>query len=306
MHNQPTSVIRSALIHLWRTGRAVSVLYRSCFLSRSAAGLSYYLLLSLFPAVVCFSILLSQHPIASYPIIAELADGISGELSALDGFTWQNPDGISSAAIFLAALTLLLSASAGAFRCLTAATWELYSHADAPEHLLSSAKPQSGIIGMLGVIFGYVFSIVLFFAVYASIFLMILWEELTALLSYLLPYPALGAVLSALRYPFLLLLFFGICLGLLRVLQPRQLRRHSLTVRRTAVPGVLFCTFGLVAVTLYFSLFIRGSARYSLVYGSLASMILFLMWIFFCGNIILIGTAINAHLLSRNSGSAYY
>ncbi|MBQ7983595.1 MAG: YihY/virulence factor BrkB family protein, partial [Clostridia bacterium] len=254
----------------------------------------------------CFSILLSQHPIEAYPIIAELAHGISGELSALDGFTWQNPDGISSVTIFLAALTLLLSASAGAFRCLAAATWELYTRADAPEHLLSSPKTQSGMIGMFGVIFGYVFSIVLFFAVYASIFLMILWEELTALLSHLLPYPALGAILSALRYPFLLLLFFGICLGLLRVLQPRQLRRHFRPVRVTVVPGALFCTIGLVAVTLYFSLFIRGSAKYSLVYGSLASMILFLMWIFLCGNILLIGTAINAHLLSRNSGSMHY
>ena len=41
-----------------------------------------------------------------------------------------------------------------------------------------------------------------------------------------------------------------------------------------------------------FSWFIGMSSRYALVYGSLASLIILLVWLYFCGNILLLGAVL--------------
>ena len=45
----------------------------------------------------------------------------------------------------------------------------------------------------------------------------------------------------------------------------------------------------MVACSVLFSWFIGLSSRYTLVYGSLASLIILLVWLYFCGNILLLG-----------------
>ena len=49
----------------------------------------------------------------------------------------------------------------------------------------------------------------------------------------------------------------------------------------------------LVACSVLFSWFIGMSSRYSLVYGSLASIIIMLVWLYLCGNILIIGNIFN-------------
>ena len=48
-----------------------------------------------------------------------------------------------------------------------------------------------------------------------------------------------------------------------------------------------------MAATALFSWFIGLSARYSLVYGSLASVIILLVWLYLCGNILILGDVFN-------------
>ena len=48
----------------------------------------------------------------------------------------------------------------------------------------------------------------------------------------------------------------------------------------------------MVASSGIFSLFIGMSSRYALVYGSLASLIILLVWLYFCGNVLLLGAAL--------------
>ena len=42
-----------------------------------------------------------------------------------------------------------------------------------------------------------------------------------------------------------------------------------------------------------FSFLIDLSSRYSLVYGSLTSIIILMVWLYVCGNILLVGAVIN-------------
>ena len=290
---------RPAAGHLTWIGlvRRVIRIYGSCHLSCYAAAVAYDLLLALFPMIVCFSVLLCRITLPASPGTEALA-WLASELEVIGSFTWENPDGISSTVIFGAALALFLSASAGAFRCLGLGAAEITeAHAAITDETDRHRRRFSGI---LGTVIGYLFAAVLFFAVDSAIFLLLLWEELTALIAHHLPANVFTDLLSASRYAVLFLLFYALCFGLLRILPPnlqtRDKRRQS---RPPTAPGALFCTVGLCAVTVWFALFIRGSAKYSLVYGSLASMILFLTWIFLCGNLLLLGIAVNAAIFSK-------
>ena len=49
----------------------------------------------------------------------------------------------------------------------------------------------------------------------------------------------------------------------------------------------------LVAASILFSWFIGLSSRYALVYGSLASLIIMLVWLYLCGNILILGNVFN-------------
>jgi len=46
-----------------------------------------------------------------------------------------------------------------------------------------------------------------------------------------------------------------------------------------------------VGCSALFSFFLGLSARYRLVYGSLAGVILLLVWLYLCGNLLLLGAA---------------
>ena len=50
-----------------------------------------------------------------------------------------------------------------------------------------------------------------------------------------------------------------------------------------------------------FSWFIGMSSRYALVYGSLASLIILLVWLYLCGNILLLGAAVSRTWVIRRT-----
>lgn len=61
----------------------------------------------------------------------------------------------------------------------------------------------------------------------------------------------------------------------------------------------------LAAASVIFSWFMARSTNYSLVYGSLASVIILLVWLYLCGNILILGSVVNAvlyHHRWRRSG----
>ena len=60
--------------------------------------------------------------------------------------------------------------------------------------------------------------------------------------------------------------------------------------------GALAATLAMVGVSIAFSLFIGASARYPLVYGSLASVILLMFWLYTACVVIYCGAAVNIAL----------
>ena len=57
--------------------------------------------------------------------------------------------------------------------------------------------------------------------------------------------------------------------------------------------GALIASAVLVAASMIFSWFIGMSTRYSLVYGSITSVVILMIWLYLCGNILILGNVFN-------------
>ena len=63
--------------------------------------------------------------------------------------------------------------------------------------------------------------------------------------------------------------------------------------RPPVLTGAFLASAALVLASVVFSYFIGLSSRYSLVYGSLTSVVILLIWLYLCGTIILLGGCVN-------------
>ena len=83
------------------------------------------------------------------------------------------------------------------------------------------------------------------------------------------------------------------CLVLLFVLLTYRLSAPRGKPRPPVLTGGLLASVAMVCASMLFSWFIGLSSRYSLVYGSLASLIVLLVWLYLCGNILILGNVVN-------------
>ena len=63
--------------------------------------------------------------------------------------------------------------------------------------------------------------------------------------------------------------------------------------RPPVVPGAVAAAIALTVASMIFSEIMGNSARYSLVYGSLTSVIILLVWLYLCGNVVVMGNVVN-------------
>lgn len=67
------------------------------------------------------------------------------------------------------------------------------------------------------------------------------------------------------------------------------------------LPGVLFATVGWFIFSLLYAFYITNFSRYTVLYGSLGALALFMLWLYFCILILLIGAEFNVFLENHRS-----
>lgn len=264
--------------------------------SRAAASLAYFLILTLFPLLVCVNFfigLLELDPEAVFSALDSLLPRESLSI-ILDYLTYVSgvPQSQSTPLLLASLFTILLSASAG-LRTLLKTMDELYQ----VRHVSSLRRVVVSVALSILFLLTIYLSIVVIFT--GDWFFQLLEERLPSPLAELIPLRLLSQLWGWLRY---LLLFFCVLLLVLAVYRmgtPPPLRREKKVLRLTA----LLSAGALVACSVLFSWFIGMSSRYSLVYGSLASLIILLVWLYFCGNVLLVGAVAGRVWFRRQDGS---
>ena len=258
-----------------RFGLELAQLYFDRHVSRSAAALAYFLLLSFFPLLICVNAFISLLRLDVGAVLdaaaAILPQETLGILADYMGYITTN----QSHALLLAGAGMTLFSASSAFRTLMRVMEELYGRA--------------GYRGLRRVAASVAFSVLLLLTIYLAVAVLLTGEWLFTWLIRLLDLPAeaLPWEWQWFRFLLLFLLVFLFVLLTYRMAAPRG------EPRPPVLTGAFLAAGALVAATALFSWFIGLSSRYSLVYGSLASVIILLVWLYLCGSILILGNVFN-------------
>ena len=264
--------------------------------SRAAASLAYFLILTLFPLLVCVNFfigLLELDPEAVFSALDPLLPRESLSI-ILEYLTYVSgiPQSQSTPLLLASLFTILLSASAG-LRTLLKTMDELYQ----VRHVSSLRRVVVSVALSILFLLTIYLSIVVIFT--GDWFFQLLEARLPSPLAELIPLRLLSQLWGWLRYLLLCFCVLLLVLAVYRMGTPPPLRREKKVLRLTA----LLSAGALVACSVLFSWFIGMSSRYSLVYGSLASLIILLVWLYFCGNILLVGAVAGRVWFHRRDGT---
>jgi len=201
-------------------------------------------------------------------------------LLLLEEYLQALPPRQSPALVTASLITLLFSSSAG-LRTLFHTMDQLYE-----------THPQHPFLRTLTSLF---LSLLFLLTIYLSVvviftgdwFFGMLQTHLPLPLVKLLPLNSLGQLWRWMRYLLLFCFMLLLVLSLYRTGTPKQRR----TLKSLLLSSCL-TALAMVLCSAAFSWLIGLSSRYALVYGSLASLIVLLVWLYFCGNILLLGAAL--------------
>ena len=261
---------------LRRLAEASLSLVRRSRLPRAAAGLAYFLMLTVFPLLICL-----YHMLGSlFPTTQEIAALLEGVLppETLDTLLsfLAYVSGKRSAFMFLMALTVLVTAAASAYRIIDDVLDEL-------RRCRRDRTPGEYLASFL-------MSLLFLAAVYLAALLLLTGRWFLELLDRHLMFMNVSDAWAYLRFPLLALVIFALFAGVYRLTAPGG--RPELRV----LPGAAAGALALLTVSLAFALMLGESVRYPLVYGSLSSVILMMLWLYLCGMSLFLGAVLNAAL----------
>ena len=262
--------------------------YARVGVARSAAALSYFLILTLFPLLLCINYFIGLFHLDFVEFLHSLEQFLPHlALTILEEYMGYVGGTQGTGLLWAALFTILLSASAG-LRTLFHTMDDLYQ----VEARSTLGRYLPSIILSFLLVPTIYLSIVVIFT--GGWFFGMLEHHLPQRLAEMLPIDLIGNIWVWLRYLLLFCLVFLLVLVVYRVGTPGWIA--SL---RMLVGPALLTALAMVACSGLFSWFIDMSSRYALVYGSLASMIILLVWLYFCGNILLLGAVISRTWVRR-------
>ena len=258
--------------------------------ARSAAALSYFLVLTLFPLLMCANFLIGSLHLDLEQILAGLSQFLpTAALSTILDYLNYAAATQSSTLLLACLFTILMCASAG-LRTLLQTMDDLFA-----------APCRDGFRRLL---LSFILSALFLPTMYLSVVVVLTGDWFFHMLEELLPRQLLELIpLSLLshlwRWTRYLLLF---CFVLLLVAAVYRLGIPKERVSRRGLWGFSAVTaLAMVGSSAVFSWFIGMSSRYALVYGSLASLIILLVWLYLCGNILLLGAAVSRTWVIRRT-----
>lgn len=266
---------------LLRRIAAVAEQYFHHSMGRSAAAFSYYLMLSFFPLLIVVTGILARVHLPTEGLLGDLSaiipPQVTETLRVFIGYIQSN----DSPAMLWAGVVLLISAASGAFRMLLTTMGELYG--------------KRRYTGLRHTTMSLLYSGVFLAIIYLCIILAATGSWFIGLLD---EWFRVGRVIADWQWlRFVLLggmLLLLLCL-LYRSAAPRQ--KPALPI----LPGAVTGAMALLLSGIIFSTVFGASVRYTLVYGSLASAIILMIWLHLLGAVILMGGVVNLLYWQRHT-----
>ncbi len=241
---------------------------------RAAAELSYCLTLSVFPLLICLNAMLASLDLNEMDILS-YGEGIvpTATLKIVADYV-QYVSVNFSPAMLAGALLLVASSSSAAFRSIMG--------------IMSEIQGRHRYHGFWPTIFSFVYSLIFLAAIYLSCVVIVSGNWFIRLASEYFGMSRIsGEIWRWIRFVLLFFILLWIIYGIYRLSAPREKPRSPRML------GAFVASVALVGVSIFFSWTIELSTRYSLIYGSIASIIILMIWLFICGIILIMGDVVN-------------
>lgn len=246
--------------------------YSDRHIPRAAAALSYYLTMTFFPLIICLYSLLGRNYLRVTQSLNFISQFISSRTTDMLRSFMTHVALNQNSGIFVAGLLVLVTSSSAAVRTLQGTIGEM--------------QGKQRFQGLTDFVFSVLFSLAFVLAIYFAILVLFTGKDFLELINGYLPFVDISISWRWIRFLLLGGISFVIFWGTYLVSRPRS-------DPYPCFPGAIFSTLGVVGMSLIFSDFIAVSARYSLLYGSLASLILLIFWLYLNCQVIYLGAALN-------------
>ena len=255
-------------------------------LNRSAAALSYFLIMTLFPMLICVQWILSVLGEDIVLFLEEFSELIpSGVLAIIEDYLSYS--GSQSGGLLIIGIFTAVYTGAAAFRTLSDTLREIFE--------------SRGGSDTARFIFSFVYAVAFLLAVYVLAITVIAGRWL---ITFLEPFFAMIDFINLLDLAnlwnwFRFVILNIISAGMLYTVYYCNAWRSPYKMK--ILPGAVFGSLVFTVVSGFFSWFISSSVKYSAIYGSLASVIILMLWLYILADIILLGALINKEMSEHKS-----
>lgn len=255
---------------------------RDMQISLYAANASFFLILSIFPALLLFVGVLQYTPLAVEDL-GQLLDGILPDafLAGAESLIRSTYDAATGLTLGITAVTTLWSASRGLYGVLTGL------------NAIYAVDESRGYLRTRFISMGYTF--LFYVVILLTLALHVFGSGVLAILRQA-THPALQKLLGWVDFRFFLLLFLQTTMfAAMFMALPNGKRSYW-----AGLPGALIASTGWLIFSDIFSIYVENFAHWGNVYGSLCLLPLSMLWLYCCMMILFFGGALNALLAESN------
>lgn len=248
-----------------------------------AANASFFLILSIFPALLLFVGVLQYTPLAVEDL-GLMLDGILPDafLAGAENLIRSTYDAATGVTLGITAVTTLWSASRGLYGMLTGL------------NAIYAVEESRGYLRTRFISMGYTF--LFYVVILLTLALHVFGSGVLAILRQA-THPALQKLLDWVDFRFFLLLFLQITMfAAMFMALPNGKRSYW-----AGLPGALIASMGWLIFSDIFSVYVENFAHWGNVYGSLCLLPLSMLWLYCCMMILFFGGGINALLAENDS-----
>ena len=248
---------------------------------RDSAALTYYLLFAIFPLLIFVSTLLGVLDVDIESTVAELAQFVPSELAEIVRSYLEYVSSNTSRQLLWFSLIFSVWFPMRATSCLMHSVRKAFGR-QPPESVLWSQ------------IRTLIFTVLLIVTIAASLVLSVVGRRALQFISTLVTIPIrFISIWSYMRFVLLGLIMFVLLVPLYMLAQGQ--RRPM----REVVPGVIVSLVAWMVLSLAFSYYVEHLAHYTELYGSIAAIVVAMLWLYISGTVLIMGAEFSAVIQER-------
>ncbi len=267
-----------------RAGRLVKQVLRRYYnhdVPRDSAALTYYLLFAVFPLLVFVSVLLGALQLNVESITAFISRFAPPAVVSIIRAYLQYISGNANRNLLWFSLVFSIWFPMRATSCLMHSVRKAYGY----------GPPASMWHGILRTL---IFAVFLIISITLTALLTVVGRRVLEFVSTLITIPAeFIDIWSYLRF-----ILMGVIMAVMLWLLYMLALGEKIPAGQVW-PGVLVSLVGWLAVSMAFSYYVENFAHYAELYGSIATIVVSLLWLYWSGMVLILGAELNGALMSR-------